>query len=232
VVSGSYVINPAMIRKLPYDSIDDFTSISIIAEVPAAVVVHPSLPVKTLKQFIAFAKARPGQIDYGSAGRGTLAHLSAELFSSLAGIKMVHVPYKGAAPAMIEVMSGEVQLLFAALPGVIRESRQGRLRMLAQAGKTRSQSAPDIPTFVELGMPSFVVVSRFGLLAPAGMPRPIVDRVRNALLDALADAAVKKRLMAFGADPVGSTPEEQLAFTKSEIERWKRVARDARIEPR
>jgi len=232
VVSGSYVINPAMIRKLPYDSVNDFTPISIIAEVPAALVVHPSLPVKTLKQFIAFAKARPGELDYSSPGRGTVGHLSAELFSSLAGIKMVHVPYKGAAPAMIEVMSGQVQLLFAALPGVIRESRQGRLRMLAQAGRTRSQSAPDVPTFVESGMPSLVVVSRFGLLAPAGTPRPIVDRVRNALLHALADPVVNKRLMAFGAEKVGSTPEEQLVFTKSEIERWKKVTRDARIEPR
>jgi len=232
VVSGSYVINPAMIRKLPYDSVNDFTPISIIAEVPIAMVIHPSMPVRTLKEFIAFAKARPGQIAYGSPGRGTVAHLSAELLSSLAGIKMVHVPYKGAAPAMIEVMSGEVQLLFAALPGVIRESRQGRLRMLAQAGKARSESAPDIPTFVESGMPGFVVVSRFGLLAPAGTARPIVDRVRRGLLHALADPVAQKRLMGFGAEPVGSTPEEQLAFTKSEIARWKKVARDAGIEPR
>ena len=232
MVSGSYVINPAMIARLPYDSVADFAPISIIAEVPAALVVHPSLPARTLKQFIALARAHPGELNYSSPGRGTVGHLSAELFSSLARIKMVHVPYKGAGPAMIDLMAGQVQLLFAALPGVIRESHQGKLRMLAQAGKKRSQSAPDIPTFVESGVPAFVVVSGFGLLAPAGTPRTVVDRVRGALLEALADPAVGKRLQGLGAEKVGSTPEEQLAFTRSEIERWKQVTRDAGIPPR
>lgn len=231
MVSGSYVINPAMVRKLPYDSIKDFASISIIAEVPAALVVHPSLPARNVRGLIALAKARPGEINYSSPGRGTLGHLAAELFSSLAGIRMVHVPYRGAGPALIELMAGQVQLLFAALPGVVREARDGRLRMLAQAGKTRSQSAPDIPTFIESGLPSFVVSSRFGLLAPAGTPRPIIERVRSALVEVLADPTVNKRLLGLGAEKVGSTPDEQDAFTRSEISRWKKVTREAGIQP-
>lgn len=232
MVSGSYVINPAMIRKLPYDSIKDFAAISIIAEVPAALVVHPTLPARTVKELVALAKSRPGALNYSSPGRGTVGHLAAELFSSLADIKMVHVPYKGAAPALVDLLAGQVQLLFAAMPGVIRQTRDGKLRMLAQAGRKRSSSAPDVPTFIEVGMPEFVVVSSFGLLAPAGTPRTSVDIVRKALVDALADAAVRSRLASLGAEPVASSPEEHEAFTRSEIQRWMKVARDAGIQPR
>jgi len=231
MVSGSYVMNPAMLRKLPYDSIKDFASISILAEVPSALVVHPALPVKNVKELIALAKARPGELNYSSPGRGALGHLAAEWFSSVAGIKMVHVPYKGAGPALVELMAGHVQLLFAAMPGLIQQTREGKLRMIAQGGKTRSPSAPDVPTFVESGLPGFVLSSNFGLLAPAGTPRPIIERVRSALVEALADPAVNNRLASLGAVRVGSTPEEHDAFTKSEIARWMKVTREAGIQP-
>jgi tripartite-type tricarboxylate transporter receptor subunit TctC len=231
LVSGSYVMNPAMVKKLPFDSIRDFASISIIADVPSALVVHPALPAKNVKALIALAKARPGELNYSSPGRGTLGHLAAEWFSSVAGIRMVHVPYKGAGPALVDVMAGHVQLLFAAMPGLIQQTREGKLRMLAQGGRTRSPSAPDVPTFIESGLPGFILSSNFGLLAPAGTPRPIIDHLRTALVEALADPAVNNRLASLGAERVGSTPEEHDAFTKSEIAKWMKVTREAGIQP-
>lgn len=231
MVSGSYVMNPAMVKKLPYDSVRDFAPISIVADVPSALVVHPALPVKTVKELIALAKARPGELNYSSPGRGALGHLAAEWFSSMAGIRMVHVPYKGAGPALVDLMAGHVQLLFAAMPGLIQFARDGKVRMLAQGGRMRSPSAPDVPTFVESGLPGFILSSNFGLLAPAGTPRPIIERVRSALLETLADPAVNNRLAGLGAERVGSTPEEHAAFTKSEIAKWIKVTRAAGIKP-
>ncbi len=231
MVSGSYVMNPAMVRKLPYDSARDFAFISIVADVPSALVVHPSLPARNVKELITLAKARPGELNYASPGRGTLGHLAAEWFSSMTGIKMVHVQYKGAGPAAVDLMAGHVQLLFAAMPGLVQFARDGKVRMLAQGGTKRSPSAPDIPTFVESGLPGFILSSNFGLLAPAGTPRPVIERVRGALLEALADPAVNNRLAGLGAERVGSTPEEHAAFTKSEIAKWMKVTREAGIQP-
>ena len=231
MVSGSYVINPAMRKNLPYDSVEGFASISIVAEVPTAMVVHPALPVKNVKEFIALAKARPAELNYASPGGGTVGHLAAEWFSSITGVKMVHVPYKGAGPAVVDLIAGHVQLLFAAMPGMIQFARDGKVRMLAQGGKTRSRSAPDVPTFVESGLPGFILSSNFGLMAPARTPRPIIERVRGALLEALADPAVNDRLASRGAERVGSTPEEHAAFTKSEIAKWMKVTREAGIKP-
>ncbi|MBI2225920.1 MAG: tripartite tricarboxylate transporter substrate binding protein [Betaproteobacteria bacterium] len=231
MVSGSFVINPAMVKKLPYDSVKDFAFISIVADVPTALVVHPSLPVRNVKELIALAKARPGELNYASPGRGTVGHLAAEWFSSITGVKIVHVPYKGAGPAVVDLMAGHVQLLFAAMPGMVQFARDGKVRMMGQGGKTRSPSAPDVPTFVESGLPGFILSSSFGLLAPAGTPRPIVERVRSALLEALADPAVNNRLAGLGAERVGSTPEEHAAFTKSEIAKWMKVTRQAGIQP-
>ena len=231
MVSGSFVINPAMVKKLPYDSVKDFAFISIVADVPTALVVHPSLPVRNVKELIALAKARPGELNYASPGRGTVGHLAAEWFSSITGVKIVHVPYKGAGPAVVDLMAGHVQLLFAAMPGMVQFARDGKVRMMGQGGKTRSPSAPDVPTFVESGLPGFILSSSFGLLAPAGTPRPIVERVRSALLEALADPAVNNRLAGLGAGRGGSTPEEHAAFTKSEIAKWMKVTRQAGIQP-
>jgi tripartite-type tricarboxylate transporter receptor subunit TctC len=231
MVSAAHVINPAMVRKLPYDSVKDFAPISVIADVPTAFVIHPSLPVKNVKEFIALAKARPGHLNYSTAGRGTVGHLAAELLSSMAKIKMVHVPYKGSGPSIIDLIAGHVQLQLSSLPAVIQHAKTGKLRMIAQTGKTRSPAAPDVPTMEESGLPGFVVSSGFGLLAPAGAQRPIIDRVHGALIKSLADANVKKNLSEQGADPVGNTPDEYDAFNKSEIQKWLKVTRDAGIQP-
>jgi tripartite-type tricarboxylate transporter receptor subunit TctC len=231
MVSAAHVINPAMVKKLPFDPVNSFAAISKVADVPSALVVHPSLPVKTVKDLVALARARPGQLNYGSAGRGSIGHLSAELLGSLAKIRMTHVPYKGAGPALVDAMAGHVELLISSMPAVIGQSRAGRLRMIAQGGEKRSSAAPDVPTMIEGGVPGFVVTAGFGLFAPAGTPRPVIDRVLAALKASLADAGVRARLSGEGADPVGSTPEEYEQFTRSEIQKWIKVARAAGIEP-
>jgi tripartite-type tricarboxylate transporter receptor subunit TctC len=231
MVSAAHVINPAMVKKLPFDPVKSFAAISKVADVPSAIVVHPSLPVKNAKELIALAKSKPGQLNYGSAGRGSIGHLSAELLGSVAQIKMTHVPYKGAGPALVDTMAGHVELLISSMPAIIGQSRAGKLRMIAQGGDKRSSAAPDVPTMIESGVPGFVVTAGFGLFAPAGTPRPVIDRVLGALKTALSDPAARERLAGEGADPVGSTPEEYEQFTKAEIEKWIKVARAAGIQP-
>ena len=231
MVSAAHVINPAMVKKLPFDPVRSFTAISKVADVPSAIVVHPSLPVKNAKQLIALAKASPGKLNYGSAGRGSIGHLSAELLGSVAQIKMTHVPYKGAGPALVDTMAGHVELLISSMPAIIGQSRAGKLRMIAQGGEKRSPAAANVPTMIESGVPGFVVTAGFGLFAPAGTPRPAIDRVLGALKTSLSDQATRERLSGEGADPVGSTPEEYDQFTKTEIEKWIKVARAAGIQP-
>jgi tripartite-type tricarboxylate transporter receptor subunit TctC len=231
MVSAAHVINPAMVKNLPFDPVRSFAAISKVADVPSALVVHPSLPVKTVKDLLALARARPGQLNYGSAGRGSIGHLSAELLGSLAKIKMTHVPYKGAGPALVDTMAGHVELLISSMPAVIGQSRAGKLRMIAQGGEKRSAAAKDVPTMIEGGVPGFNVTAGFGLFAPAGTPRPAIDRVLAAVKASLSDPNVAKRLSGEGADPVGSTPEEYDRFTRAEIEKWIKVARAAGIQP-
>ena len=231
MVSAAHVINPAMVKKLPFDPVRSFAAISKVADVPSALVVHPSLPVKNVKELVALAKARPDQLNYASAGRGSIGHLSAELLGSLAKIKMTHVPYKGAGPALVDTMAGHVELLISSMPAVIGQSRAGKLCMIAQGGEKRSAAAPDVPTMIEGGVPGFVVTAGFGLFAPADTPRPIIDRVYAAVKASLADPNVAKRLSDEGAEPVGSTPEEYDQFTRKEIEKWIKVARSAGIQP-
>jgi tripartite-type tricarboxylate transporter receptor subunit TctC len=231
IVAASFVINPSMIRKMPYDTVKDFTALGIIVDVPSGLVVHPSLPVQNVKQLIALAKTKPGEIFYSTSGRGTVGHLAAELLNSSAGIKLVHVPYKGAGPAVIDLVAGNIQLQFASIPLLVGHIKAGKLRMIAQTGEKRSSFAKDIPTMIESGVPGFVVRSPFGFVGPAGMPRPVVDRLNNALVTALRDPDNNKAILAAGAEPIGSTPDEHAASIRSEIEKWKKVARDANIEP-
>ncbi len=231
MVSAGHTINPAMAKKLPYDSIKDFAPISVIADVPTAFVVHPSLPAKNLKEFIAIAKARPGEINYSTAGRGTVGHLSAELMSSMAKIKLTAIHYKGTGQSMIDLVAGHVQMQFPSMPAAIQHARGGKLRMIAQTGAKRSSAAPDVPTMQESGLQGFVVSSGFAMFAPAGTPRPIVDRVHAALVKALNDPAVKENLAKQGAEVVASTPEEHDRFNRAEIAKWIKVAGEAGIEP-
>ena len=230
LVAASFVINPAMIRKMPYDTARDFTPLGLIVDVPTGLVVHPSLPARNVKQLIALAKPRPGEIFYSTSGRGTVGHLAAELLNSMAGIKLVHVPYKGAGPAVIDLIAGHIQLQFASVPLLVGHLQQGRLRMIAQTGEKRSSFAKDIPTMIESGLPGFVVRSPFGFIGPAGIPRPIAERLNQALVAAIRDPENTKALLAAGAEPVGSTLDEHAASVRSEIEKWKKVAKDAHIE--
>jgi tripartite-type tricarboxylate transporter receptor subunit TctC len=231
VVAASFVINPSVFRKIPYDTARDFTGLGIIVDVPSGLVVHPSLPVKHVKDLVALAKKRPGEIFYSTSGPGTIGHLAAEMLNTAAGIKLVHVPYKGAGPAIIDLVSGQVQLQFASLPLLFGHIQAGRLRLIAQTGETRSASAKDTPTMIESGIKDYVVRSLFGFVGPAGMPRPVAERLNDALVKAVRDPHNSKALIERGADPIGSSLEEHATSIRVEIERWRKVAKAAGIEP-
>lgn len=231
MVSAGHTINPAMAKKLPYDSVKDFAPIGVIADVPTAFVVHPSLPVKNAKELVALATARPGELNYSTAGRGTVGHLAAELLKSVAKINIVAVHYKGTGQSMIDLVAGHVQMQFPSMPAAVQYTRTGRLRMIAQTGEKRSSAAPDVPTMREQGLKTFVVSSGFAMFAPAGTPRPIIDRVHAALVKALNDPGVKDSLAKQGAEVVAGTPEQHDAFNKTEIAKWIKVAREAGIQP-
>src|SRR5262245_12310777 len=231
IVAGSFMINPSLMRKLPYDTVKDFTPLGLMVDVPTGVVVHPSLPVKTLKELIALARTRPGQLNYSSSGPGAVGHLSGELLNSLARINIVHIPYKGIAPGIVDLVAGHVQASFASIPVILPHVHTGRLRLLAQAGEKRAASLPDVPTAQEAGVPGFVVSSGFSFVGPAAIPRPIAEKLNDALVKSIRDPANKKHLIDQGAEPAGSTIEEHATIIRNEIEKWRKVVKDARIEP-
>ena len=231
MVSAAHTINPAMAKKLPYDSIKDFVPISVIADVPTAFTIHPALPAKNVKEFIALARARPGEIFYSTAGRGTVGHLAAELLNSAAKIKLTAVHYKGSGPSVIDLIAGHVQMQLMSMPAAVPHAKSGKLRMIAQTGEKRSGAAQDVPTMQEQGLKGFVVSSGFAMFAPGGTQRAIVDRVHGALVKALNDPGVKKNLAEQGAEVVANTPEQHDAFNKAEIAKWIKVVREAGIQP-
>ncbi len=230
LVAASFLINPAVRTKLPYDTLKDFTPLGLIVDLPAGFMVHPSMPVKTVKDMIALAKARPGQILYSTSGAGAIGHMAAELFNSTAGVKMIHVPYKGAGPSVIDLVGGHVQTTFVSLPLVVGHVQSGRLRILAQCGARRFESLPDVPTMQEAGVPGFVVSSGFSFIGPAGIPRPVAEKLNSALAQAIRDPENRKQLIARAADPIGSSIDEHAAFMKTEIAKWTRVAKQANIK--
>ena len=224
-----HATNPALL-KLPFDSIRDFAFVTQAAESMNLVVLHPSVPPRNVKELIAYSKSRPGQINYGSSGIGTTVHLSAELFQYMTGIKWVHIPYKGAGPAVIELLAGHFVLYFGNVPSVIQHARSGKLRAIAVTGAKRSAAAPDIPTVSESGIPGFLVTTWYGVSAPAKTPRPIIDRLNSEIVRALNSPDLKNRLTNDGADPVGNTPEQYTAFVENEIAKWTKVIRAAGIK--
>ena len=230
MVSGAHTINPAMFKKLPYDSIKDFAGITLIADLPVALVVHPSVPAKNLKELIAYAKANPGKLNYASSGPGSIGHLAGELLSSMAEIKLTHVPYKGSGPAVVDVLSGYVQMLLTSAATVMPHIKSGKLRAIALASQKRSGGAPEIPTMIESGLPGYVVSGGFGLLAPAATPREIIRKLNAEAVKVVAMPEVRQRLASEGADPVGSTPEEFDAYIRADIEKWIKVVQKAGIE--
>ena len=230
MASAGHTINPSMIKKLPYDSVRDFTPMGIVADVPTAFVLHPSLPPKNLKEFIALAKARPNDIFYSTAGIGTVGHLSAELLISTAKIKLTGVHYKGSGPAMTDLVGGHIQMQFPSMPAAVPYVASNRLRMIAQTGEKRSPAAPTVPTMIEQGMKDFIVSSGFSMFGPANTPKAVVDRVNAALIQALKDPKVSKTLLEQGAEPNGSTPDVHDKFNRAEIQKWIQVVRAAGIE--
>ena len=231
IAAASFMINPSIIKHLPFDAVRDFTPLGLIVNIPAALLVHPSLPVKSVKDLIALAKAHPDELNYSSSGIGAVGHLSGALFSSITGAKFVHVPYKGAGPALVDLVAGQVQFSFVSIPAAVGHIQNGRLRMLAQCGATRFPTFPNVPTMIEAGVPGFVVTSGFSFLGPAGIPPAVVSKLNGALVKTLRDPAIRKTLIARGAEPVGDTPAEHAAFIKSEIAKWKVVARQAGLKP-
>lgn len=224
-----HATNPALI-KLNFDPIKDFAFITLIAQSQNLLVVHPSFPPRTVKELIAFSRKRPGEINYGSSGVGTTVHLSAELFQYLTGVKWVHIPYRGGGPALPELLAGQYSLYFGNLPTVIQHARAGRLRALAVTGAKRSAAAPEIPTIAESGVPGYEVTTWYGMSAPAGTPRAIVERLNRAVTQALQTSDLRERLTGLGAEPAGGTPEQYAAFVKAEIDKWDKVIKAAGIK--
>jgi len=223
VTSISHTINPSVRKNLPFDAVRDFAPVTLITDAPNFLVVHPSLPVKSVKELIALARARPGQITYASSGTGTSTHLSGELFKSLARIDIVHVPYKGGGPAVIDLVGGHVQMMFSTLPSVLQQVRAGKLRGLAVTGARRFPAAQEFPTMIEAGVAGFEVSGWSGMFAPAGAPREAVSRLAAEIGKILRAPELKERFFVQGAEPVGNTPEEFAAFVSSEIAKWKKV---------
>jgi tripartite-type tricarboxylate transporter receptor subunit TctC len=224
-----HATNPALM-KLQFDPVKDFAFITLAAESQNLVVVHPSFPPKNVKELIAISKKRPGEINYGSSGVGTTVHLSAELFQYMAGVKWVHIPYKGGGPAIIELLAGHHVLYFGNVPSVIQHVRAGKLRPLAVTGAKRSVAVPEIPTVAESGIPGFLVTTWYGVSAPAKTPRPIIDKLNGEIVRALNTPDLRTRLTNDGADPVGNTPEQYTAFVQNEITKWAKVIKAAGIK--
>jgi tripartite-type tricarboxylate transporter receptor subunit TctC len=216
---GSHAINPSLHAHLPYDPIKDFAPVSLLASAPLILVVHPSVPVTSVKELIALARARPGQLNYATNGNGSSSNLAAAMFSSLAGIDMVHIPYKGLSPALTDLLSGQVQLMFSSVVAILPHVQAGKLRALGVSGTKRLSLMPELPTIAESGLTGYQTSSWYGILAPAGTPPEFVRRLHAEIVKVLGEPEVRKALADEGADAVGDSPEEFASFIRSEIER-------------
>jgi tripartite-type tricarboxylate transporter receptor subunit TctC len=228
---STLAINPAMYKKVPYDAVRDFAPISQVISAPNMLVVHPSVPARTVKELIAFGRTRPGQLNYASAGHGTNPHLSMELFLSMTGLKMVHIPYKGLAPGIVDLLAGHVSLATATMLTGLPHVKSGRLRCLGTTGAKRAAVLPDQPTVAEAGVPGYEASQWYGVLAPAQTPKEIVTRLHTEIIRILQAPDMREKLAADGTDPVGNSPDEFARYIKSELTKWARVARDAGIQP-
>jgi tripartite-type tricarboxylate transporter receptor subunit TctC len=226
---GSHAVNPNLHKHLPYDPVRDFAPITLVATAPSVLVVHPSVQARTAGEFAALARANPGKLNYASNGNGSSAHLAAVLYESLAGVKMVHVPYKGLAPALTDLLAGQVQAMFSSVVAIVPQIRAGKLRALAVTGKKRTALLPDLPTLDEAGVPGYEAGSWYGILAPAGTPGPVVAKLNDTFQHTLAQTDVKDRLAAEGAEVIGGPPEVFAAHIAVELARMGKLVRDARI---
>lgn len=227
MASTAHSINASLYTGLTYDPIKDFTPVTLIAVTGQVLCVHPSVPVKSIKEFIDYAKKRPGELNYSSAGNGSLPHLAAELFRSRTGINIVHVPYKGAPPAMTDLLAGHVALSFATAPSAVPQVKAGKLRALGVSTVTRMPALPEVPTIAEKGVPDFEASNFFGLAGPRGMPVTVVDRLNAAVVRIVQSPAIAKYMSEQGADALTSTPAEYGAHLKSEVVKWAKVVKDS-----
>ena len=230
VASSSHTINPSVFKKIGFDPARDFAAVTIIASGPGVLVVHPSVPAKSVKELIALARSKPGQLIYASAGNGTPPHLSAELFKSLAGIDMVHVPYKGNTLAFADLFSGAVQVSFPTITSGLPPVKAGRLRALGVTSRQRSTVAPEIPTIAESGLSGYEATTWYGMLAPAGTPRTIVDTLQQHTAEIVKQGDVREKLLAQGLEPVGNTPAEFTAIIAAELVKWRKVVTAAGVK--
>lgn len=229
LTSPTMAISPSLYRKLAFDPQKDFAPISLVANIPNIMVVHLSVPVKTLKEFIQVARNSPGKLNYGSSGAGSTTHLSSEILSNLAGLKMVHVPYKGQGLALVGLLSGQVDMMILAVPTVLPMIQSNKVRAIAALSAKRLPSAPQVPTTAEAGVKDFEVSVWFGMLAPAGTPPAIVSRLNQELTKAMTAQDIRERFAAGGIEPLTGTPEQFAAFARAETARYAKVIRDANI---
>jgi len=227
LASTIHTINPSLYKKLNYDPVKDFTPVMLVVATSQVLCVHPSLPVKSVKEFIAYSRKRPGELNYSSAGNGSQPHLTAELFKARTGINIVHIPYKGAPPAMTDLLAGQVALTFATAPSAVPHVKAGKLRALGVSTAKRISALPDVPTIAEAGVTGFEAVGWNGLVGPAGMPAAIVDKLNATVTRIVHEPAMSKYLSSQGADPETGTPAEFAAYIKSEIAKWAQVVKDS-----
>jgi tripartite-type tricarboxylate transporter receptor subunit TctC len=225
---GTHAVNPSLFSKMPYDAVRDFAPVALVMEADGLLVLHPSVPAKTVKELIALARARPGQLAYASAGNGTAAHLAGELFKSRAKIDLVHVPYKGNVPAITDLVGGQTSMLFATMPTVLPLAKAGKLRALAVTGAQRNPAAPEIPAMAET-LPGFDVTNWIGIYAPAGTPADIVAKLNAEIMRIMRLPEVQTRLAGEGAKSPPNTPAEFAAYQKREIAKWSKLIKEARI---
>ena len=228
--TGPLTINPALQSRMPFDTIADLAPVSLVATGPNAVLVHPSVPAQNVRELIAYARSKPGALNFASSGVGSTNHLAGELFNSVAGVQMVHVPYKGNSEALADLLAGRVQVLFSGLPPVMAQVQSGKARVLAIAGPARAGALPNVPTVAEAGLPGAEVLVWYGLLAPAGTPKDIISRLNTEMVRALARPEIRARLIEAGSDPASSTPEEFGRMIASDLAKWKKVITAANIK--
>ena len=221
--------NPSLMKHMPFDTEKDLVPVSLVSIVTLVLAVHPSVPAKSVKELIALAKAKPGSLNYGSAGNASANHLATERFNYMAGIKMVHIPYKGGGPAVISIVGGETAVLFATIPSSFQHFQTGKLRALGVSSLNRNVALPDVPSIAEAAIPGFEAIEWNGVVVPAGTPPAVIERLHQALAKALSIPDVKERIVGLGADPVGNSPAEFSAFIKKEIATWSKVIKEVGI---
>jgi len=225
LTTGTHTINPS-VYKTNYDLVRDFVPVTLLGSTPFVLAVHPSVPVKSVAELIKLAKAQPGKLNYGSGGSGTPPHLATELFKQMAGVQMVHVPYKTIPAAITDLLAGQIQVMFTVGPAGLPHVKAGRIRGLAVSTIKRSAFAPDLPTVAESGLPGFNVFGWNGVLVTAGTPRPVIEKLHSLFITAMKDPETRKRMADFGFEPIGNTPEEFGAFVKEDIARWAKLVKE------